>query len=185
MSRMHLLAAPVLAAGLAFAAAPSASAATTTATATISKAEYDLIKIGTTTAKMHSIADTGACKLKSRDDSGGVAYRHYECKGNKPYSSASFDFVNGKLEIKGQVNLDGLTSNGKMTKTKYGKIKVGTTITKMHEIAGKGTCVRVAQSQTRTDSMAIYDCEQASTFGAASFFFENGKVTSRSQFGLR
>ncbi|MFE9560242.1 hypothetical protein ACFYM0_03960 [Streptomyces sp. NPDC006487] len=182
MSRMHLLAAPVLAAGLAFVAAPSASAATT---ATISKAEYDLIKIGTTTAKMHSIADSGACKLKSRDDSGGVAFRHYECKGNKPYSSATFDFVNGKLEIKGQVYLDGLESNGKMTKTKYGKIKVGSTISQMHEIAGKGTCVRVAQSQSRTDTMAIYDCEQSSTFGVASFFFENGKVTSRNQAGLR
>ncbi|MCJ0872002.1 hypothetical protein [Streptomyces sp. AP-93] len=183
MSRMHLLAAPVLAAGLAFVAAPSASAATTTAT--ISKAEYDLIKIGTTTSKMHSIADSGACKLKSRDDSGGVSYRHYECKGNKAYSSASFDFVNGKLEIKSQVFLDGLTSNGKMTKTKYSKIKVGSTISQMHEIAGKGTCVRVAQSHTRTDSMSIYDCEQASTFGAASFFFENGKVTMRNQAGLR
>ncbi|WP_327257044.1 hypothetical protein [Streptomyces sp. NBC_01244] len=182
MSRMHLLAAPVLAAGLAFVAAPSASAATT---ATISKAEYDLIKIGTTTAKMHSIADSGACKLKSRDDSGGIAYRHYECKGNKPYSSATFDFVNGKLEIKGQVLLDGLESNGKMTKTKYGKIKVGSTISQMHEIAGKGTCVRVVQSQSRTDNMAIYDCEQASTFGVASFFFDNGKVTSRNQAGLR
>ncbi|MEV8533932.1 hypothetical protein [Streptomyces sp. NPDC051211] len=179
---MHLLAAPVVAAGLAFAAAPSASAATT---ATISKAEYDLIKIGTTTSKMHSIADSGACKLKSRDDSGGVSYRHYECKGNKPYSSASFDFVNGKLEIKGQAFLDGLKSNGKMTKAKYSKIKIGNTIGQMHEIAGKGTCVRVAQSQSRTDSIAIYDCEQASTFGVASFLFENGKLTTRNQAGLR
>ncbi|MGW1774701.1 hypothetical protein [Streptomyces sp. NPDC002104] len=182
MSRMHLLAAPVLAAGLAFVAAPSASAATT---ATISKAEYDLIKLGTTTSTMHSIADSGACKLKSSDNSGGVSYRHYECKGNKSYSSASFDFVNGKLEIKGQFGLDGLTSNGKMTKTKYGKIKVGSTITQMHEIAGKGTCVRTAQSQSRTDSISIYDCEQSSTFGVASFLFENGKLTTRSQAGLR
>lgn len=182
MSRMHLLAAPILAAGLAFAAAPSASAATA---ATITKAEYDLIKIGTTTANMHSIADKGACKLKSSDNTGGLSYRHYECKGSKPYSNASFDFVNGKLEIKSQVYLDGLKSNGKMTKLKYGKIKVGTTTSKMHEIAGKGTCVRVAQTQTRTDSMSIYDCEQASPFGSASFFLENGKVTSRYQQGLR
>ncbi|MFF3216024.1 hypothetical protein ACFYYB_36105 [Streptomyces sp. NPDC002886] len=182
MSRMHLFAAPVLAAGLAFVAAPSASAATT---ATISKAEYDLIKLGTTTSNMHSIADSGACKLKSSDSSGGISYRHYECKGNKPYSSASFDFVNGKLEIKGQVYLDGVESNGKMTKTKYGKIKVGSTITQMHEIAGKGTCVRVAQSLSRTDSISIYDCEQASTFGVASFLFENGKLTTRNQAGLR
>ncbi|MCP3757981.1 hypothetical protein [Streptomyces sp. TBY4] len=182
MSRMHLLAAPVLAAGLAFAAAPSASAATT---ATISKAEYDLIKLGTTTSNMHSIADKGACKLTSSSNTGGMSFRYYECKGNKPYSSASFAFTNGKLDIKSQVFLDGLKSNGKMTKAKYGKVRVGNTVAQMHTAAGTGTCVRISQTHSRTGNMAIYNCEQASTFGSASFFFENGKITSRSQYGLR
>ncbi|MEV7415772.1 hypothetical protein [Streptomyces sp. NPDC089919] len=182
MSRMRLLAVPVLAAAMGLATATTASAAT----ASITKAEYDKVKLGSSIATLKATAGTGACKLVDSSSGGGITYKTYDCKGNKAYSTASFTFSNNKLGIKTQAGLDGGTSNGKMTKAKYLKITKGKTIAQMKAIAGSGTCVRVAQaSSTGGYYSSMYECTQSSTFGAASFLFEKGKLTIRSQSGLR
>ncbi|MFI8104821.1 hypothetical protein [Streptomyces sp. NPDC086023] len=181
MSKLRLIAVPVLAAAMGLASAATANAAT----ATITKAEYDKIKLGVSTATMHAAAGRGACKLVSSSTVGGITLKSYECKGNKPYSSANFSFTNNKLDLRMQVLLDGGTSNGKMTKAKYLKVTVGKTITQMKEITGTGTCVRTGQSEMKGLRTSTYECEQASTGGAAIFLFENGKLDMRSQYGLR
>ncbi|WP_030196781.1 hypothetical protein [Streptomyces sp. NRRL S-87] len=181
MSRMRLIAVPVLAAALGLASATTASAAT----ARITKAEYDKIKLGSSIATMHATAGRGACRLQSDSSAGGVRIKQYECKGDKPFSVADFTFSNNKLEVRTQVFLDGGKSNGRMTKAKYLKVTRGKTIAQMKEITGVGTCVRVAQTETRGMRSSTYNCDQSSTFGVATFLFENGKMSIRSQVGLR
>ncbi|MCB5169098.1 hypothetical protein LG634_30360 [Streptomyces bambusae] len=182
MTRMRALAVPVLAAALGLATATTAGAA---ATPTITKAEYDKVKLGSSVTTLHTAAGRGACKLIDDTTSGGVRVKIYKCKGDKPFSQADFVFANNKLEARSQVLLDGGKSNGLMTKAKYRKITAGKTIAQMHEIAGKGTCIRVGQSEVQGYKVASYDCDQARPAGAASFLFENGKLTTRAQSGLR
>ncbi|QIB41796.1 hypothetical protein [Streptomyces aureoverticillatus] len=182
MSRKGLATAGLLATALTATLAPSAQAAT----ATLSRAEYDKVKIGASIAKLHSVAGNGACKKTASQSGPGYSSKVYTCKGNKRYSTAMFTFGNGKLSIKSQAGLDGKKSNGKMTKAKYKKITKGKTIAQMHSAAGKGVCVRSADSQGQGGiKTAIYLCEQSRTYGSASFGFTNGKLDVRSQYGLR
>ncbi|MER7348238.1 hypothetical protein ABT390_22875 [Streptomyces aurantiacus] len=181
MSRKSLATAGLLATALTAALAPSAQAAT----ATISRAEYDKVKLGASVAKLHSVAGKGACKKTSSQSGPGYSSKVYTCKGNKRYSTALFTFGNGKLSVKLQAGLDGGKSNGKMTKAKYKKITKGKTIAQMHSAAGKGVCVRTADSQGAGVKTATYVCEQSRTYGSASFGFTNGKLDVRSQYGLR
>ncbi|MEI5103469.1 hypothetical protein RB200_39355 [Streptomyces sp. PmtG] len=181
MSRKSLVTAGLLATALTAALAPAAQAATPT----ITRGEYDKVKLGSSIAKLHSVAGRGACKKTASSSFPGYSGKTYTCKGNKAHSTADFLFGNGKLEMKSQGGLDGKKSNGKMTKAKYNKIKKGKTIAQMHSIAGKGVCVRIADSEVRGSKSAMYSCEQSRTYGAASFLTTNGKVDTRSQFGLR
>ncbi|GHE39223.1 hypothetical protein GCM10018785_06030 [Streptomyces longispororuber] len=181
MSRKSLAAAGLLATALTATLAPSAQAAS----ASITRAEYDKVKLGATVAKLHSTAGSGACKKTSSSSSPGYSSKTYTCKGNKRGSTASFLFVNSKLELKSQGGLDGRTSNGKMTKAKYKKITKGKTVAQMHAVAGRGVCVRTADAEAKGAKSAVYTCEQKSPFGVASFSFTNGKLNGRSQFGLR
>ncbi|WP_030669594.1 hypothetical protein [Streptomyces sp. NRRL B-1347] len=182
MSRKSLVTAGLLATALTAALAPTAQAA---GTGTITRAEYDKVKLGASIAKLHAVAGKGACKKTASDSFPGYSSKTYTCKGNKRYSTADFFFGNGKLEIKSQAGLDGKESNGKMTKAKYKKITKGKTIAQMHSIAGKGVCVRYVDSEAKGAKSAIYTCEQKSTYGVASFSFTNGKLDGRSQTGLR
>ncbi|KUF19349.1 hypothetical protein [Streptomyces silvensis] len=181
MSRKSLVTAGLLATALTAALAPSAQAVTPT----ITRAEYDKVKLGSTVATLHSVAGRGACKKSADDSFPGYTVKTYSCKGNKAYSNADFTYAGGKLSFKSQGGLDGKKSNGKMTKAKYNKIKKGKTTAQMHSIAGKGVCVRVADAQTKGIKTAVYECTQARTYGAASFLLTNGKVDTRSQAGLR
>ncbi|WP_172381916.1 hypothetical protein [Streptomyces sp. MNP-20] len=182
MSRKSLLTAGLLATALTAALAPTAQAAS----GTITRAEYDKVKLGASVAKLTSVAGSGACKKTASDSFPGYSSKTYTCKGNKRGSEAQFFFGNGKLEIKSQAGLDGKESNGKMTKAKYKKITKGKTVAQMHTIAGKGVCVRTADSEAKGAKSAIYTCEQnGSSYGVASFSIGNGKVDGRSQFGLR
>ncbi|AZM51455.1 hypothetical protein DMA15_01705 [Streptomyces sp. WAC 01529] len=181
MSRKTLAVSGLLAAALTATLAPTAQAASPT----ITRAEYDKVKLGASISKMHSVAGRGACKLTSSSGGSGYSSKVYECKGNKQYSSAMFSFGNGKLAMKSQGGLDGKKSNGKMTKAKYKKITKGKTIAQMHDIAGKGVCVRVADAEAAGAKSASYSCEQSSTYGSAAFTFTNNKVVGRAQYGLR
>ncbi|MGA4843672.1 hypothetical protein [Streptomyces sp. G45] len=181
MSRKTLAVSGLLAAALTAALAPTAQAASPT----ITRAEYDKVKLGASVAKLTSVAGRGACKKTSSSGGSGFSVKVYECKGNKRYSTALFSFGNGKLELKSQSGLDGKESNGKMTKAKYNKIKKGKTIAQMHSIAGKGVCVRISDSEIRGTKSAMYLCEQSRTYGNAVFSFTNGKVDYRTQINLR
>lgn len=181
MSRKRLAVPVLVAAALTAALAPSAQAATEK----ITRAEYDKVKLGASVATLHSTAGKGACKKTSSTSAAGHTAKTYTCKGNKPYSAATFLFTDGKLDAKSQYGLDGTKSNGKMTKAKYNKIKKGQTVAQMHAKAGKGVCVRGADSQGFGTKTAVYTCTQSRTYGVASFTFTNNKLTERFQSGLK
>ncbi|MGV9881347.1 hypothetical protein [Streptomyces sp. NPDC003006] len=77
-------------AALTAALAPTAQAASPT----ITRAEYDKVKPGTSVSKMYSVAGRGACKLTSSSGGSGYSSKVYECKGRT--TAAQMHSIAGK-----------------------------------------------------------------------------------------
>ncbi|WP_327257249.1 hypothetical protein [Streptomyces sp. NBC_01244] len=181
MSRIRLLAVPVLTAALGtlmiqpVAAAPAAA---------ITKAEYAKVKLGGSITALHTAAGKGACKLVFTHREDGHVSKSYDCKGDKPDSMGSFNFTDGRLGMKSYRGLDGLTSNGKMTKAKFDKTKKRQTLAQLTAVTGKGVCVLVSGFEIKSYKEDTYICTQSSSSGQAKFRMKNGELSTRSQYRL-